>query len=76
MTPGVCYLRGGGGEQGGGGGQPPLARPGPVHVSSRRGWGAVWVGPGGLSGYRVEVKHLPAVLVRVHLDGSTDTEYV
>lgn len=63
------YLRGGGGEQRGGGGQlSPVAPPGLVHVSSRRGWGAAGVGPGGLSGYRMEIKLLPAVVVSVHLN--------
>lgn len=38
-----------------------------VRVFSRRWLGAVGVGPGGLSGYRIEIKGLPTVLVHVDL---------
>ncbi len=69
MTHDDLYLRGGGGEQRGWGGQlSPVAPPRLVHVSSRRECGAAGVGPGGLSGYRMEIKLLPAVVVSVHLN--------
>lgn len=63
LLPTTGALRGGGGGQ-----LSPLPPPGLVHISSGQGWGATGVGPGGLSGHRMVIKHLPAVLVGVHLN--------